>query len=412
MTTERVVIVGAGQAGGWTARTLRDEGYAGSIVLVGAEAHPPYERPPLSKEILLGESTPDALTIVDNDTLKALDIATLFNTTVVDIDKVARQVTLSTGQLLAYDKLVLCTGGRARRLPIEGIEHERVHTLRTLDDALRLKAALSNDTGHVLVIGGGWIGLEVASSARQMGCEVTIVEYADRLCQRSVAADVSETLLALHTSHKVNVLLGTHVLGASPSETGINLILSNEQTLSFTHVIVAAGLIANDELAQQAGLVCDNGIHVDDRCLTSDPDIYAAGDVAITETAPGGIWTRLESWQNAQDQGIAVAHSILSHDLSYRPTPMLWSQQYDHFIQVAGHVNSATKTVLRQLPNGGSLRFYLDADNTTLGVIGMNAGRDFRFARQLIERGANVLPEDLADANKPLNRLAASAIIA
>lgn len=412
MTIGQVVIVGAGQAGGWAARTLRDEGYAGRIVLVGAEAHAPYERPPLSKEILLGESTPDALTIVDDATLKTLDIDAHFNTEVRDIDRAARLITLDDGRQLPYDKLVLCTGGRARRLEIQGIDHERVHTLRTLDDALRLKTALSRDPGRVLVIGGGWIGLEVASSAQQMGRDVTIVEFAQRLCQRSVAPDASAALLALHASHQTQVLLGTHVTGAAPSAAGLRVSLSSGETIDCAHVVMAAGLLANDELAREAGLACDNGIHVDERCMTSDPDIYAAGDVAISETWTGGIRARLESWQNAQDQGMAVARAILGHDISYRPTPMVWSQQYDQFIQIAGHVNGSATTVLRQMPNGGSLRFYLDAEGITVGVIGMNAGRDFRFARQLVERSIPVACADLADAGKPLNRLVTSAIAA
>jgi 3-phenylpropionate/trans-cinnamate dioxygenase ferredoxin reductase subunit len=412
MTTDRVVIVGAGQAGAWAARTLRDEGYAGSIVLVGAELHPPYERPPLSKEILLGECQPDALTIVDVATLEALNIESRLGTEVAAIDRAGQHITLADGEQLPYSKLVLCTGGRARRLAIEGIEHERVHTLRSLDDALRLKAALSTEAGHVLVMGGGWIGLEVAASARKLGCEVMIVEAADRLCQRSVAPDVSEALLALHTSHQNEVLLGTHVVAAAASGNTLRLALSNGQTRQCSHVIMAAGLIANDELAQQAGLVCTNGIHVDDRCLTNDPNIYAAGDVALTETSGTNVRMRLESWQNAQDQGMAVARSILGHDAVYRPTPLLWSQQFDQFIQIAGHVHGGTITVMRTMPNGGSLRFYLNADQAVLGVIGMNAGRDYRFARQLVERLACVPPTELADPDKPLKQLAALGVAA
>lgn len=409
MTTDRVVIVGAGQAGGWAARTLRDEGYAGSIVLVGVETHAPYERPPLSKEILLGLSEPEALTIVDHATLASLDIETRLGAEVLTIDREARQLVLASGEQLHYDKLVLCTGGRARHLPIPGIAHERVHTLRSLDDALRLKQALTTQAGHVLVIGGGWIGLEVAASARQLQCAATIVEFADRLCQRSVTADVSEVLLTLQTSHQNQVLLGTQVLGITASEQGLAAELSNGQTLQCAHVIVAAGLIANDELARQAGLTCNtHGIQVDALCRTNDPNIYAAGDVAVMETTGTGGWSRLESWQNAQDQGMAVARAIMGHDTHYRPTPMLWSQQFDQFIQIAGHVHGGAITAMRTMPNGGTLRFYLTEQEVVAGVIGMNAGRDYRFAKQLVERGARVAAADLADAAIPLKQLAAA----
>ncbi|MCC2597215.1 FAD-dependent oxidoreductase [Pusillimonas sp. MFBS29] len=413
MTTNRVVIVGAGQAGGWAARTLRDEGYQGSIVLVGAETHAPYERPPLSKEILLGQSEPEALTIVDHATLESLNVETRLGAEAVAIERTTQQVVLTGGEHLPYDKLILCTGGRARQLPIPGMDDERVHTLRSLDDALRLKQALTTRPGHVLVIGGGWIGLEVAASARQLGCPVTIVEFADRVCQRSITADVSEVLHDLHTSQQSRILLGTQVLAINAAEQGLSAELSNGQTLQCDHVIMAAGLLANDELARQAGLICNNhGIQVDGQCRTNDPAIYAAGDVAVMETAGAPGLSRLESWQNAQDQGMAVARSILGQEVEYRPTPMLWSQQFDQFIQIAGHVHGGAITAMRTMPNGGTLRFYLTADEVVAGVIGMNAGRDYRFAKQLVERGLRAGAADLADPGIPLKQLAATNLVA
>ncbi|MFA5702836.1 MAG: FAD-dependent oxidoreductase [Advenella sp.] len=412
MTAGRIIIAGAGQAGGWAARTLRDKGYTGKIVLVGAETHLPYERPPLSKEILLGTGTPDELAVLDNEALKTLDIDIRLNNEVVNINRDAHSVMLGNGEQLPYDKLLLCTGGRARHLPIKGIAHERVFTLRTLDDALRLKTALAGEAGHVLVIGGGWIGLEVASSARQMGCEVTLVEYADRLCQRSVASDISDLLFDLHTSQQVNIMLETQVLDVMPAAKGLAVSLSNGQNLTCTCIIVAAGLIANDELAQKAGLDCNNGIFVDGQCRTSDPDIYAAGDVAITRTAPTGVQLRLESWQNAQDQGIAAASAILSAGNDYRPIPMLWSEQFDWRIQIFGHVNGQVRLALRHLANGASLHFYLNEDEVIVGVIGINAGREFRFARQLVERAAKISPADLLDADKSLKQLLDLAVVA
>ncbi|MFT0545745.1 NAD(P)/FAD-dependent oxidoreductase [Allopusillimonas ginsengisoli] len=405
--TERVIIVGAGQAGGWAACTLRDEGYSGSIVLVGGEVHPPYERPPLSKEVLLGESDPHTLTIVDEAKLNELNVVCRFGVEVVSINRAEHTITLSGGEKLPYDKLILCTGGRARQLTIDGIEHERVHVLRTLDDALRLKAALTEEVGRVLVIGGGWIGLEVAASSRRLGCDVTIVEYANRLCQRSVSPDMSDALLVLHREQGNEVLLGISVARLEQVESGLRVALSNGQTLICSHVIMAAGLVANDELAREAGLLCDNGIYVDEKCCTSDPNIYAAGDVAITEMFAVGTKARLESWQNAQDQGIAVAHSVLGHEISYKPTPFLWSHQFDQFIQIVGHVNSGVVTALRHTPNRGTLRFYLDGEQKIVGVIGMNAGREFRSARQLVGGHASISPLDLADPGLPLKDLVA-----
>ena len=412
MTIGNIVIVGAGQAGAWVARSLRDGGHTGPVILIGDELHAPYERPPLSKEILLGSGTAEELTLLDHDECASLDIETRLGTRVEGIDRPARRLRLSGGEELSYDKLVLCTGGHARRLDLPGLDDPRVHTLRTLDDALRLKAALSETPGHVVVVGGGWIGLEVAASARSLGCEVTVFESADRLCARSVTPDVSAALQKLHEAQQVNVLLSTQLSTVTPTEDGFSLTLSSGKRLDCRHIIVAAGLVANDALARDAGLTCANGIVVDTQCRTSDPDIHAAGDVAILETSLPGTRLRLESWQNAQDQGMAVAQAILGRDVSYRPVPMVWSQQYDRFIQIAGHVNAGTLVAERPAGVDGSLRFYLADDTTVLGAIGMNAGRDFRFARQLVERSCRIAPDVLTDTTRPLNKLATATVSA
>lgn len=407
MTTHNVVIAGAGQAGAWAARSLRDGGYDGTITIIGDEQHAPYERPPLSKEILLGDASANELTILDHDELSALNIESRLGLRVESIDRDGRSIKLSNGERLSYGALILCTGGRARRLEIDGLDDSHVHTLRTLDDALRLKTALTDKPGHLLVVGGGWIGLEVAASARALGCTVTVLESAERLCPRSVTPDVSEALLTLHTANQVRVLLSTQLAAATALDDGFRVSLSSGESVDCEHIVVAAGLIANDDLAKSAGLSCANGIVVDDQCRTSDPSIYAAGDVAILETSMPGVSMRLESWQNAQDQGMAVAASILQQDVCYRPTPMVWSQQFDQFIQIVGHSNAGTVAVERAAGNG-RLTFYLDSESAVLGAVGMNAGRDFRFARQLVERGIRVSSEALADPSTPLRQLASS----
>lgn len=411
MTVGRVVIIGAGQAGGWVVRTLRDEGYRGEIILVGDEPYAPYERPPLSKEILLGDATIDDLTLMSADELLSLSVKTYLGQRVARVDREGKQILLEAiDERLPYDVLVMCTGGRARQAPVPVSGDVHIHMLRTLDDALCLRAAIASRPGHVLVIGGGWIGLEVAASARQMGCEVTLVERAERLCQRSITPDVSVALHDIHQKHGNQVVLGGEVraLKARPGADGIDAVLSNGHTLSASHVVMAAGLIANDELASDAGLLCRNGVLVDAQCRSSDPAIYAAGDVAVVETAIDGVHMRLESWQNAQDQGMAVARAILGQPISYRPTPILWSQQFDQFIQIAGHVDRFVQTVVRAVRGKGSMRFYLDGEEIVRGVIGMNAGRDWRFARQLVEQNARVSAATLADSEQPLKRLVPS----
>ncbi|HRL20548.1 MAG TPA: FAD-dependent oxidoreductase [Alcaligenes sp.] len=400
-----VLILGAGQAGGWAARTLRDQGFAGRIVLVGQESHAPYERPPLSKDILQGQGTSVAeLTLLDAATMQALNIEALLGRCALRIDRERKTVTLDDGSELAYDHLVLATGGRARQLLPELAQHPRMFTLRTLDDALRLKESLSQPS-HLLIIGGGWIGLEVAATARQLGHEVTVLEAAPRLCQRSVCAAMSDELATVHTEQGVDLRLGTTAAQVQPEAAGFVATLSDGSTLTCTHIVMAAGLLANDELAEQAGLPCRQGVIVDEQCRSADPHIYAAGDVALRPADGVRPALRLESWQNAQDQGMAVAQAILGQQVHYLPTPLVWSQQYDRFIQICGHVDQAQDTVLRSVKQGGSLRFYLDAQGALQGVVGINAGRDWRAARALVERREKADPRALADPAIALNKL-------
>lgn len=410
MTNTSVVIVGAGQAGGWAARTLREEGHTGPIFLIGDEPHAPYERPPLSKDILLGTATAAELALLTQEELERLDVHLRLGMRASAIDRSARRVVLENGEQIAYDKLLLSTGGRARRLDLPGLESPRVHTLRTLDDAMRLKAVLSNQPGRVLIVGGGWIGLEVAASARAVGASVTVLEAADRLCPRSVSPDVSSALRELHAAKGVEVELGTQLRTVTPHEHGLSVTLSDGRLLEYEHVVLATGLIANDELARAAGIECANGLRVDRQCRSSDPDIFAAGDVAVMETSLG-VFLRLESWQNAQDQGMIVAKAMLGQNVEYVPVPMVWSQQFDQFIQISGYINAGTQAVLRETTSG-TLRFYLGEDSTVLGAIGMNAGRDFRFARQMVERSCRVAAGDLQDPSRPLNKLATATVAA
>lgn len=403
MTT--VVILGAGQAGGWAARTLRDQGFEGRIVLVGLENHAPYERPPLSKDILLGQGTSVAeLTLLDTQTMQALNIEALLGRRAQRIARASKTVTLDDGSELAYDHLVLATGGRARQLLPELAEHPRMFTLRTLDDALRLKESLSQPS-RLLIIGGGWIGLEVAATARQLGHDVTVLEAAPRLCQRSVCAAMSDELAKVHGEQGVDLRLGVTASDVQPEGEGFTATLSDGSTSTYSHIVMAAGLLANDELAVEAGLPCRQGVIVDEQCRSADPHIYAAGDVALRPADGQRPALRLESWQNAQDQGMAVAQAILGQEVKYLPTPLVWSQQYDRFIQICGHVDQAQNTAVRALKQGGSLRFYLDAQGAVQGVIGINAGRDWRAARALVERREIVDPQMLADPALALNKL-------
>jgi 3-phenylpropionate/trans-cinnamate dioxygenase ferredoxin reductase subunit len=400
-----IVIVGAGQAGGWAAQTLRKEGYTGRLVLIGDERHPPHERPPLSKAVLAGQAEPQSTWLQKSEAFEALGLEWRPGTKVTRIDRAGKRLELAGGETLAYDKLILCTGGRARTLAIPGAGAPGVHTLRTIDDALAL-APLLQPGRSVVVIGGGWIGLEVAATARQKGADVVVVEAQKRLCERTVPSEISEHLLALHRTHGTRVLLGAGVERIGSTDDGRSAVtLTDGSVLDCDAIVVGVGLVPNDELARDAGLDCDGGVIVDSRCRSSDPDILAAGDVAVSYNPWAGRRLRLESWQNAQEQGIAAARSALGLDVDYQPLPWFWSDQYGMNLQIYGIPTPAQQVVVRGAAGSDSfVLFYLESD-VVKAAIGPNAARDLRFARRLIEQGKPVDPQRLADVSVPMSKL-------
>jgi 3-phenylpropionate/trans-cinnamate dioxygenase ferredoxin reductase component len=402
---ETIVIVGAGQAGGWAAQTLRKEGFAGRLLLIGDETHPPHERPPLSKAVLAGEAAPESTRLMKSEAFEALALEWRPGARVTRLDRAAKRLDMADGETLAYDKLILCTGGRARTLAIPGADGPGVHTLRTIDDALAL-APLLKPGNSVVVVGGGWIGLEVAATARKKGADVVVVEAQSRLCERTVPREISEHLLALHGSHGTRVILGAGVSGFAASGDGRPTVtLADGSTLACDAIVVGVGLVPNDELARDAGLECDGGVLVDSRCQTSDPDILAAGDVAVTPNPWAGRRLRLESWQNAQEQGIAAARSALGLEVDYQPLPWFWSDQYGMNLQIYGIPTPSLRVVVRGVAGSDSfVLFYVDGD-VVKAAIGPNAARDLRFARRLIEQRKPVDLQRLADNGTPMSKL-------
>lgn len=405
MSTETIVIVGGGQAGGWAAQTLRAEGFGGRIVLIGDEAHRPYERPPLSKAVLSGASSSDTTYLQKPEAFEALKVDWRPNVSATAIDTKSRQLRLTHGESVSYDKLILCTGGRARRLSIPGAELPGVFTLRSIKDSELLGAALATGK-RLLVIGGGWIGLEVAATARKKGLEVTVVEAMNRLCERTVPPDISAYLQRLHTSHGVRVELGASVDRLAQTAHGsLRATLGDGREIECDAVLVGVGLIANDELAREAGLDCDGGVCVDSQCRSSNPDIFAAGDVAVWHCEWAGRRMRLESWQNAQEQGIAAARAALGTTVNHQPLPWFWSDQFDVNLQIYGMPTPAHQVVVRGNQDANTfVMFFLDGDKV-VAALGPNAARDLRFARRLIERRTTVDPVQLADLQVPLAKL-------
>ena len=401
---QTIVIVGAGQAGGWAAQTLRSEGFEGRVVLIGDEPHRPYERPPLSKAVLAGEAPAESTALMKPEAFDQVGVDWLPDTEVSAIERAARQVRLQQGASIGYDKLILCTGGRARRLGIPGADLPGVFTLRSIADARSLGAALVAGR-RLLVVGGGWIGLEVAATARKKGMEVTVVEAASRLCERTVPPEISDYLLKLHTSHGVQVLLGTGIESFASSPQGLRAMLGNGRQLDCAAALVGVGMVPNDDLAREAGLECDGGVLVDAQCRSSDPDILAAGDVASWHCRHAGRRMRLESWQNAQEQGMAAARSALGIGVDHQPLPWFWSDQYGMNLQIFGMPAAGHTRVLRGDPASSSfVMFFMEGDKV-LAALGPNAAKDLRFARRLIERGTPVDAARLADTQIPLAKL-------
>ena len=393
----RIVIVGAGQAGGWAAKTLRDEGFAGEITLVGEEPHPPHARPPLSKSVLAGTADPAVTHLFKPPLLEGLRLDWRAGVSAVGIDRARREVYLRDAATVAYDRLLICTGGRARLLDVPGVRDVRVGTLRSIEDAVALRAALQPGR-TLLVIGGGWVGLEVAATARKIGLEVVVLEALPRLCARVLPPALSDALRALHVRHRVTICCPAAVTRFERGSDGrIVAVLGDGTSMTGDVAVAGIGLVPDDALARACGLACDRGILVDASCTTSDPCIFAAGDVAVL---PGGI--RLESWQNAQDQGIAAARAMLGLPVRYEPLPRFWSEQHDTMIQMLGLPGTGDDVVFRGDVAGNRFLAFALREGRVQAAVAFNAARDLRAAKSLIENHAVVDPAALADATSNL----------
>jgi 3-phenylpropionate/trans-cinnamate dioxygenase ferredoxin reductase subunit len=316
-------------------RTLRAKGFDGPIVILGDEPHPPYQRPPLSKAYLGGEMSADRLALKGANFYEQHNVDLRLGTRVVRLDPRDRKVELCGGATLAYDSVLIATGARARRIPIPGKDLKGVHSIRGIDDAERLRPAL-RPGARLVIIGGGYIGLEVAAKARQLGAAVTVVESQSRVLARCVATPISEFLTARHRAEAVEILTGTAIEAIEGGAAAQAVRLAGGRRLDADAVLIAVGAVPNQDLAAEAGLSVANGILVDAATRTAAPGIHAAGDVALFPSARHGQLIRLESVQNAIDQGKAAAASMLGEPTHYDPVPWFWSDQYDLKLQIAG----------------------------------------------------------------------------
>lgn len=398
------VVIGAGQAGGWAAKTLRDEGFEGDVIIVGDENFAPHERPPLSKEVLLGDAEKESCLLWPPGTLEDANIEMRLGETVAAISPDDHVVTFASGETIAWNKLLIATGGRARSLDVEGVNLEGVFTLRTIDDAEGIRSRLV-EGANVVVIGAGWIGLEVAAAARKRGANATVVEVADRVCARALTADMSQWVHALHERNGVDIRLTmafSHFAGNGDVQ---KAVLGDGTELDCDIAVIGIGLIPNTELAESAGLAVDNGIVVDENGQTSHPDIYAAGDVTNHPNPLLGRRVRLESWENAQNQAINAAKAMLGAKESYAEIQWFWSDQYDANIQMMGLPEDWDQTVTRGDREAGEfIEFYLK-DGELQGAAAINNPRDLRFTRRMITSGKKFDADALADPGIKLQKL-------
>ena len=397
-----VVAIGAGQAGAALAARLRSGGHAGPITLIGAEPLLPYQRPPLSKGYLLGEIDADRLTLRSADFYAEQDIALRLGTPATVIDPKARSVTLGT-ETIHYDDLVLTTGSIPRRLPAAiGGDLAGVYTVRNLADVDAERAEFRPGR-RLVIVGGGYIGLEAAAVAAKLGLDVTVLEMAPRILQRVAAPETSDYFRALHAAHGVTILESTgldRLLGEAGHVTAARLTGGREIPADF--VIAGVGILPATQLAEAAGLVIENGIRTDSHGRTSDPHIWAAGDCASFPWQGGRL--RLESVQNAIDQAEMVADNILGAGKDYVPMPWFWSDQYDCKLQIAG-LNTGYDRIVTRGPDGAAVSFWYFKGDRLLAVDAMNDPRAYMVGKRLLETGRSADPAALRDPATNLKSL-------
>jgi 3-phenylpropionate/trans-cinnamate dioxygenase ferredoxin reductase component len=402
-----VVVIGGGQAAGWVVKTLRKEGFAGRLVMIADEIHLPYERPPLSKAVLSGDADIETVRLVPPDEFTALGIETWQPDCAMSIDRATRTVRTQTGREVVYDRLVIATGGAARRLPASLVKTANLRYLRTLDDAVALGEQL-RASKRVLVVGGGWIGLEVAATARKLGVDATIVEGAPRLCARSVPPAVSDFLLELHRANGAEVLTGASLVALDdhPDDPKrVRATLANGTTIDADFAVAGIGLAPHTALAEAAGLQVEDGIVVDEYGATEDPAIFACGDVANHPNAWLKRRVRLESWANAQNQAIATAKAVLGTRTPYAEIPWFWSDQYDVNLQILGDIPADAQLAVRGdlAAKRATLFFLTDGTEATIrGAIAINTPRDLKLARKWMSQGRTVDVAALVDVDKAL----------
>jgi 3-phenylpropionate/trans-cinnamate dioxygenase ferredoxin reductase subunit len=404
VSTPGMVIVGAGKAGARACLALREHGWKGPITLIGEETPAPYDRPPLSKSAITGSAPPEPVFILDSSMLASLGVTFLSGVKATEISPGRKTLHLGDGSTLSYHKLLLATGARARRL--DGGDH--VQTLRVLADSRALHAALAPGR-KVVVIGGGFIGLELAASAHSRGCSVTVIEMQPRILMRGVCAAIAEVVAKRHGAAGVELVTGARI--ARIENDGV--LLADGRRFNADVIVAGIGAVPETALAEVSGLEVDNGIACDPTLRTSDPDIFAAGDCC---SFPHPLYEdrriRLEAWRAAADQADVATENMLGGSRVFEAVPWFWSDQYELSLQIAGIPHDEATTAVRHLRDGAFIEFQFDRTSRLVCASGIGRGnsiaRDIRLAEMLIARRARPDPALLADAATGLKSLLAA----
>jgi 3-phenylpropionate/trans-cinnamate dioxygenase ferredoxin reductase subunit len=404
------VIVGAGLAGAKAAQTLREQGFDGRLVLVGDEHELPYERPPLSKQYLSGEAPRDGAHVHAREFYAEQEIELAAGVAVSALDPGDHRVTLADGRAMSYDRLLIATGSVPRRPPIPGIELAGAHTLRTLPDADALRRGIGSGT-RVAIIGSGWIGCEVAASARTLGADVTLIGRSETPLEAVLGRELGALFAGLHRGHGVRVLTGAEVAAIEGAERAERVRLADGSAIECDLVVIGVGVTPDTRLASDAGLESDDGIVADAHLRTSAPGVFAAGDVASAFHPRYRRRLRVEHWANALNQGVAVAHSMLGDDRPYSRLPYFFSDQYELGMEYIGLHAPTDRLVLRGEPESLELHaFWLDAGSRITAGMHLNRWDTIEPIERLIEGGVVVDAARLADAGVPLDAVADAAV--
>ncbi len=396
-----MVIIGCGQAGGQAAASLRQEKYEGSITIIGAEPYIPYQRPPLSKQYLSGEQEKEKLSLRQESFYSDKDIELILGSEASSINAAHKEVALTGGDSLSYDKLLIATGGRPRKLEIDGHELDGIHYLRTIDDVDSIREQMEKNQ-RMVIIGGGYIGLEVASVAIRKGLSVSVLEMEDRILERVTTKEMSSFYNQLHSDQGVQIHTSTQVT-AFRGNHNVQSVICGDKEIQTDIVVVGIGILPNVEIAESALLDINNGIVVDEHCRTSHEDIFAAGDCTNHPNPLLGRRLRLESVPNAMEQGRVAASNMLGGSKVYSAMPWFWSDQYEHKLQMVGFSKESEHSVIRgDMASKCFTIFYLK-DNRVVAADSVNNPKEFMASKQLV--GKIIPVESLSDPDIELKTL-------